>query len=77
MTIATLSILAFSVYWFGVRPAWVRSDCWDNAKRRASEIVSNEVTMVEKGYSIEKRVDYLDMRDEAMNNCLLEHGLAK
>ncbi len=75
--VAALVIAVFSIYWFGVRPTWIRSDCWENAKRRASEIVLNEATMVEKGYNIEKRVDYLDMRDDVMNNCLLEHGLAK
>lgn len=72
-----LIISAFSIYWFGVRPGEIRKNCWESAKKMASDVAAMEIAVESKGQLIEKKADYEKVRDDSYRACLLEHGLAK
>lgn len=79
-TIATISFLLiamFSIcfYWFGIRPSNIRKSCITESKKLAQSVVENEIQLELKGFSITKKADYNDLRDESFKNCLLEKGL--
>ncbi|OIQ04321.1 MAG: hypothetical protein AUK58_00960 [Candidatus Moranbacteria bacterium CG2_30_41_165] len=74
--IAVLSVVVFSIYWFGIRPGEVRKDCWEQAQSHASKISASEAVMIEQGSNL-RRADYEKVRDDGFKSCLLEHGLAK
>lgn len=77
--IAILIVLAVSasLYWFGVRPGEVRKDCWESAKKMASDVAAMEMAVESKGLAIEKKADYEKVRGDRYKACLLENGLAQ
>ncbi len=77
VTITAGLIIAISFYWFGIRPGEVRKDCWENAKKMASDVAAMEMAVESKGQVIEKKADYEKVRDDRYKACLLEHGLAR
>ena len=74
--ISALVIVAFSIYWFGVRPTWVRSDCWENANDGAENMLSAEMKAELSGVSITKG-DSEKFKEKLFKECLLPHGLAR
>lgn len=72
--IGTLVILGFSIYWFGVRPTWVRSDCWQSAKEGAERMLSSEMKAELSGISITKG-DSEKLKEKLFTECLLANGV--
>lgn len=77
ITIIGVLVIVTSFYWFGIRPGEVRKDCWESAKKMASDVAAMEMAVENKGQVIEKKADYEKVRGDRYKACLLEHGLAQ
>lgn len=75
ITIGVTLVIVISFYWFGIRPGEVRKDCWESAKKMASDVAAMEMAVENKGQVIEKKADYEKVRGDRYKACLLEHGL--
>lgn len=76
ITILAVLFVGICFYWFGVRPGEVRKDCWESAKKMASDVADMEMAVESKGQIIEKKADYEKVRGDRYKACLLENGLA-